>query len=58
MIALIIHILIVAIIVGLLLWVLETIPVFVPYRQIIRIVVIVLFALWLVIQLLPLAGIH
>ena len=58
MIALIIHILIVAIIVGLLLWVLETIPVFVPYRQIVRIVVIVLFALWLVIQLLPLAGIH
>ena len=58
MIALIIHILIVAIIVGLLLWVLETIPVFLPYRQIIRIVVIVLFALWLVIQLLPLASIH
>src|SRR5262249_46394810 len=58
MIALIIHILIAAIIVGLLLWILETIPVFTPYRQIVRVVVVVLFVLWLVLQLLPLAGIR
>jgi hypothetical protein len=58
MISLIIHILIAAVIVALLLWILESIPSFAPFRQIVRIVVVVLFALWLIVQLLPLAGIH
>lgn len=58
MVALIVHILIAAIIVGLLLWVLEMIPVLAPFRQIVRVVVLVLFAIWLILQLLPLAGIH
>jgi hypothetical protein len=57
-IALIIHILIAAIIVGLLLWVLAQIPFFAPYGQIVRTVVLVLFVIWLILQLLPLLGIH
>ena len=58
MITLVIHILIAAIIVALLIWVLSMIPGVAPYLQIVRIVVIVLFVLWLIVQLLPLAGIH
>jgi hypothetical protein len=57
-IALIVHILIAAIIVGLLLWVLSLIPFFAPYSQIVRIVVAVLFVIWLIMQLLPLSGIR
>jgi hypothetical protein len=58
MIALIVHILIAAIIVALLLWILTLIPLGEPYTQIVRVVVLVLFVLWLVLQLLPLAGLH
>jgi len=58
MITLIIHIVIAAIIVALLIWVFSMIPGVAPYLQIVRIVVIVLFVLWLIVQLLPLAGIH
>jgi hypothetical protein len=57
-IALIVHILIAAIIVGLLLWVLSLIPFFAPYSQIVRIIVTVLFVIWLIMQLLPLSGIR
>jgi hypothetical protein len=57
-IALIVHILIAAIIVGLLLWVLSLIPFFAPYSQIVRIVVAVLFVIWVIMQLLPLSGIR
>ena len=57
MITLIIHILIAAIIVGLLLWLLSQIPVFAPFTQIIRVVIIVLFVIWVILQLLPLLGI-
>jgi hypothetical protein len=57
-IALIVHILIAAIIVGLLLWVLSLIPFFAPYSQIVRIVVAVIFVIWLIMQLLPLSGIR
>lgn len=58
MITLIIHILIAAIIVGLLLWLLTQIPFFAPYAQIVRVVVLVLFVIWIILQLLPLLGIH
>jgi hypothetical protein len=58
MITLIVHILIAAIIVGLLLWLLMQIPFFAPYAQIVRIVVLVLFVLWLILQLLPLMGVR
>jgi membrane protein implicated in regulation of membrane protease activity len=58
MITLIIHILIAAIIVGLLLWLLAQIPFFAPYAQIVRIVVLVLFVLWIILQLLPLLGVR
>jgi membrane protein implicated in regulation of membrane protease activity len=57
-ITLIIHILIAAIIVGLLLWLLAQIPFFAPYAQIVRIVVLVLFVLWIILQLLPLLGVR
>jgi len=58
MITLIVHILIAAIIVGLLLWLLTQIPFFAPFAQIIRVVVVVLFVIWVILQLLPLLGIH
>jgi hypothetical protein len=58
MITLIVHILIAAIIVGLLLWILSQIPTFAPFAHIVRIVIIVLFAIWLIWQLLPLLGGH
>jgi hypothetical protein len=57
-ITLIVHILIAAIIIGLLLWLLAQIPFLAPYSQIVRIVVLVLFVIWLIMQLLPLLGIH
>jgi len=58
MITLIVHILIAAIIIGLLLWCLAQIPFFAPYTQIVRVVVLVLFVIWLILQLLPLLGVH
>ena len=58
MITLIIHILIAAIIVGLLLWALLQIPFFAPYARIIQVVVTVLFVIWVILQLLPLLGIR
>ena len=58
MITLIVHILIAAIIVGLLLWLLTQIPFFAPFAQIIRVVVVTLFVIWVILQLLPLLGIH
>lgn len=58
MITLIVHILIAAIIVGLLLWALLQIPFFAPYSHIIQVVVTVLFVLWVVLQLLPLLGVR
>ena len=58
MITLIIHILIAAIIVGLLLWALLQIPFFAPYARIIQVVVTVLFVIWIILQLLPLLGIR
>jgi hypothetical protein len=57
-ITLIIHILVAAIIVGLLLWLLTQIPFFAPYAQIVRVVVLVLFVIWLILQLVPLLGVH
>jgi hypothetical protein len=57
-ITLIIHILIAAIIVGLLLWVFAQLPFLAPYGQIVRIVVVVLFVIWLILQLVPLLGIR
>ena len=58
MITLIVHILIAAIILGLLLWCIQQIPFFVPIAQVLRIVVIVLFVIWVVVQLLPMLGVH
>jgi hypothetical protein len=58
MITLIVHILIAALIVGLLLWCVTQIPFFAPFAQVIRVVVVVLFVIWLILQLLPLLGIH
>jgi hypothetical protein len=55
---LIIHILIAALIAGVLLWALSQIPPLAPFYAILRTLVIVLFAVWLILQLLPLMGIH
>jgi hypothetical protein len=57
MITLIVHILVAALMVGLLLWVAALIPSLNPFLPIVRVVVIVLFVIWLIFELLPLAGI-
>jgi hypothetical protein len=57
MITLIVHILVAALMVGLLLWVAALIPPLNPFLPIVRVVVIVLFVIWLIVELLPLAGI-
>jgi hypothetical protein len=57
MITLIVHILVVALVLGLLLWAAGMVPPLNPFMPAVRIVVIVLFVIWLIFELLPLAGI-
>ena len=56
MITILVHILIAALILGVLLWAAGQIPPLAPFLSVIRIVIIVLFVIWIVLQLMPLAG--
>ena len=58
MLTIIIHILIVALILGLIFWAAGLIPPLVPFLSIVRVVVIVLFVIWVILQLVPLLGGH
>lgn len=58
MITFLVHVLIVAIILGLILWLVMQIPFLAPFANIIRVVAITIFVLWIIITLLPMLGIH
>ena len=56
MISILVTVLVMAIIFGLIWWVLSVIPLPPPFGQIARVVCVVIFCLWLIYLLLPLAG--
>lgn len=56
MLSLLITILVVCIIFALIWWILTQIPLPAPFAQIVRVVVVVIFCIWLIYMLLPLAG--
>jgi uncharacterized membrane protein (DUF106 family) len=51
-----ITILVVCIIFALIWWILTQIPLPAPFAQIVRVVVVVIFCIWLIYELLPMAG--
>lgn len=56
MLSLLVTVLVMAIILGLIWWILTVLPLPAPIAQIIRVVVVVIFIVWLIYLLLPLAG--
>lgn len=56
MLGLLVTILVMAIIFGLIWWIISVIPLPAPFAQIVRVVCVVIFCIWLVYLLLPLAG--
>jgi hypothetical protein len=56
MLSLLITILVMCIIFGLIWWIFTQIPLPAPFAQIARVVVVVIFCIWLIYLLLPLAG--
>jgi hypothetical protein len=56
MLSILVTILVVGIICALIYWILSVLPLPAPFAQIIRVVVVVIFCIWLIYLLLPLAG--
>jgi hypothetical protein len=56
MISLLVTVLVMCIIFGLLWWIVSVIPLPPPFAQVARVVVVVIFCLWLIYLLLPMAG--
>jgi len=57
MISLLITILVICLIFGLIWWVISLIPIPAPFGQVARVIVAVIFCIWLIYLLLPFAGI-
>lgn len=58
MLSLLVTILVMCLIFGLIWWILSLIPLPAPFGQVARVVVAVIFCIWLIYLLLPYAGVH